>query len=83
MTADTRGIVNADSFAKMKRGVRIVNCARGGLIVEEDLTFQGYTADGLAGIATRRNGEEVRWNARTARPVLDDTADAAPHRRAI
>lgn len=33
----TVGIINKDSIAKMKDGVRIINCARGGLIVEEDL----------------------------------------------
>ncbi|MBT3532775.1 MAG: phosphoglycerate dehydrogenase, partial [Rhodospirillaceae bacterium] len=33
----TRGIINTDSIAKMKPGVRIINCARGGLVVEEDL----------------------------------------------
>ena len=33
----TRGIINADSIAKMKPGVRIINCARGGLLVEEDV----------------------------------------------
>ena len=33
----TRGIINAENIAKMKTGVRIVNCARGGLLVEEDL----------------------------------------------
>lgn len=37
MTDKTRGIVNADAFAKMKKGVRILNVARGGLIVEADL----------------------------------------------
>ena len=37
MTDKTRGIINADTIAKMKDGVRIVNCARGGLIVEKDL----------------------------------------------
>ncbi len=37
MTDSTRGIINAAAFAKMKDGVRIVNCARGGLIVEADL----------------------------------------------
>jgi D-3-phosphoglycerate dehydrogenase len=37
MTDATRGIINADTFAKMKDGVRIINCARGGLIVETDL----------------------------------------------
>ena len=37
MTDKTRGIVNKQAFEKMKDGVRIVNCARGGLIVEKDL----------------------------------------------
>jgi D-3-phosphoglycerate dehydrogenase len=37
MTDKTRGIINAEAIAKMKKGVRIVNCARGGLVVEEDL----------------------------------------------
>src|SRR5690606_7326434 len=37
MTDKTKGIINADAIAKMKDGVRIVNCARGGLIVEPDL----------------------------------------------
>ncbi|TWH28611.1 MULTISPECIES: phosphoglycerate dehydrogenase [unclassified Aminobacter] len=37
MTDKTRGIINKDAFAKMKDGVRIINCARGGLVVEADL----------------------------------------------
>jgi len=37
LTDTTRGILNAEAFAKMKDGVRIVNCARGGLIDEEAL----------------------------------------------
>lgn len=37
ITDGTRNIINADNIAKMKDGVRIINCARGGLIVEEDL----------------------------------------------
>jgi D-3-phosphoglycerate dehydrogenase len=36
-TPETRGWLNAEAFAKMKDGVRIVNCARGELIVDEDL----------------------------------------------
>jgi D-3-phosphoglycerate dehydrogenase len=37
MTDKTRGIINAAAIARMKDGVRIINCARGGLIVEADL----------------------------------------------
>ncbi len=33
----TAGLINKDTIAKMKAGVRIVNCARGGIIVEADL----------------------------------------------
>ncbi len=37
LTDATRGIIDKHAIAKTKRGVRLVNCARGGLIVEEDL----------------------------------------------
>jgi len=37
LTDATRDIINARAIKKMKKGVRIINCARGGLIVEEDL----------------------------------------------
>lgn len=36
-TEETEHMINADSLAKMKKGVRIVNCARGGLIDEPAL----------------------------------------------
>ncbi|MBZ0164216.1 MAG: phosphoglycerate dehydrogenase, partial [Notoacmeibacter sp.] len=37
MTDKTRNIINKQTIATMKNGVRIINCARGGLIVEADL----------------------------------------------
>ena len=37
LTAETRHILNAARLAKTKRGVRIINCARGGLIDEAAL----------------------------------------------
>lgn len=33
----TKGLINKDAFRKMKEGVRIVNAARGGIVVEADL----------------------------------------------
>ncbi len=37
MTDETKGMINAAAFAKMKKGVRFLNCARGGIIKEADL----------------------------------------------
>src|SRR6267142_4746869 len=37
LTAETRGIVGREAFTKMKKGVRIINCARGGLVDEKAL----------------------------------------------
>jgi len=37
LTPDTRNLINAETLAKCKTGVHIVNCARGGIINEEDL----------------------------------------------
>ena len=37
LTDATRHLLNKDTLAKTKKGVRIINCARGGLIVEADL----------------------------------------------
>ncbi|MGC2297735.1 MAG: hydroxyacid dehydrogenase, partial [Acidobacteriaceae bacterium] len=37
LTPQTAGIINTATLATMKKGVRIINCARGELIVENDL----------------------------------------------
>ncbi len=37
LTDKTRNIIDAKAIAKMKKGVRIINCARGGLVVEAEL----------------------------------------------
>ncbi|HUB95326.1 MAG TPA: phosphoglycerate dehydrogenase [Stellaceae bacterium] len=37
LTDATRDIIDAKALAKTRPGVRIINCARGGLVVEEDL----------------------------------------------
>ncbi|HLS65639.1 MAG TPA: phosphoglycerate dehydrogenase [Pseudogracilibacillus sp.] len=47
---ETRHIINKDAFAKMKDGVRIVNCARGGIINEDDL-YDAIVSGKVAGAA--------------------------------
>jgi D-3-phosphoglycerate dehydrogenase len=37
LTEATKDLIDAGTFAKMKPGVRLINCARGGLVVENDL----------------------------------------------
>jgi len=37
LTNETKNMINAASIAKMKKGVRIINCARGGIVNEADL----------------------------------------------
>src|SRR6185369_8517179 len=50
LTPETRGLVNAAALAKTKKGVRIVNCARGG-IVDEQALADAITSGHVAGAA--------------------------------
>ena len=50
LTAQTEGLINATSIAIMKPGVRIVNCARGELIVDAALA-EGLKSGKVAGAA--------------------------------
>jgi D-3-phosphoglycerate dehydrogenase len=50
LTDDTRGLVNAHAFAMMKPGVRIINCARGG-IVDENALLEALKSGKAAGAA--------------------------------
>ncbi len=50
LTDDTRGLVGAAAFAKMKKGVRIINCARGG-IVDEAALAEALGSGKVAGAA--------------------------------
>jgi D-3-phosphoglycerate dehydrogenase / 2-oxoglutarate reductase len=50
LTPETRGLVNRDTIARMKRGVRIVNCARGG-IVDEAALADAIREGRVAGVA--------------------------------
>lgn len=50
MTEETRNMINAQAIAKMKKGVRIINCARGGLI-DEAAGLAALKAGQIAGFA--------------------------------
>ena len=47
---ETRGIINDDYFAKTKQGVRIINCARGG-IIDEAALVRALNSGQVAGAA--------------------------------
>ena len=50
LNAETRGLVGPEAFGKMKAGVRIINCARGG-IVDEDALAAAIQSRQVAGAA--------------------------------
>jgi len=50
LTKETRYIISTKEFAKMKNGVRLINCARGGIIDEKAL-FEAITSGKVAGAA--------------------------------
>ncbi len=47
---ETRNLINKEKFAMMKTGVRIINCARGGIINEDDL-YDAIVEGKVAGAA--------------------------------
>jgi D-3-phosphoglycerate dehydrogenase / 2-oxoglutarate reductase len=76
LTGETRGIVGTAAFAMMKKGVRILNCARGG-IVDEAALYEALKSGKVAGAAL-----DVFVDEPPARdhPLLTlDTVIATPH----
>ena len=49
-TKDSAGMIGKDQFGKMKNGVRIINCARGG-IIDEAALYEALTSGKVAGAA--------------------------------
>jgi D-3-phosphoglycerate dehydrogenase len=50
MTAETKNLINAKTISTMKNGVRIINCARGGIVNEQDL-YDALKSGKVAGAA--------------------------------
>jgi D-3-phosphoglycerate dehydrogenase len=49
-TDETSNMINRESIAKMKKGAMVVNCARGGIVNEDDL-YQALASGHLGGAA--------------------------------
>jgi D-3-phosphoglycerate dehydrogenase len=57
LTPETKGLFGAATFAKMKKGAYLINCARGG-IVDEGAVLEALNAGQLAGAALDVFGKE-------------------------
>jgi D-3-phosphoglycerate dehydrogenase len=75
LTAETKNLINRETLAIMKPGVRIINCARGGIVSEKDL--YGALVEGkVGGAALDVFEKEPPEN----NPLLTlDTVIATPH----
>jgi D-3-phosphoglycerate dehydrogenase len=56
-TPETHNLIGAAQFAKMKTGVRIINCARGG-VIDEDALYEALVSGKVAGAALDVYAEE-------------------------
>jgi D-3-phosphoglycerate dehydrogenase len=75
LTKDTRRLIGAAELARMKDGVRLVNCARGG-IVDEAALAAALESGKVAGAALDVFEQEPPWGS----PLLDqDAAVLTPH----
>ncbi len=50
LTPETKGMVNGEFFEKMKDGAVLINCARGGIVNEDDL-YEALKSGKLSGAA--------------------------------
>lgn len=90
MTKETRGLINRRAFAKMKTGVRIINCARGGIVDEKDLAdalqsgkVAGAALDVYVDEPPSPNHPLVKMEQVITTPHLGASTDEAQHNVAI
>jgi len=74
-TKESTNMISTEQFAKMKDGVRIINCARGG-IVDEAALYEALTSGKVAGAALDVFAEEPPTDWKLAK--LDNVI-ASPH----
>src|SRR5688572_31950982 len=79
LTDETRNLVNSATIARMKDGVRLVNCARGGIVKEDDL-LAGLKSGKVAGAAL----DVFETEPNTATPLLtQENFIATPDRKSV
>lgn len=78
LTDDTEGMVGARELALMKRGVRIVNCARGGIVHEGDL-LAALDSGHVAGAAIDVWSEEPPASETLKRLIQHPRVVVTPH----
>lgn len=75
LTKETRGLIGSRELAGMKDGVRLVNCARGG-VVDEGALAEAIASGKVAGAALDVFEQEPPWGS----PLLDlDPVVVTPH----
>lgn len=78
LTDETKGMIGAAEIAKMKTGVRLINCARGG-IYDEQALLDGLIAGQIAGAAIDVYSEEPPKSEVLKRLLALDNVVATPH----
>lgn len=75
---ETQGFLNHDRFAKMKRGIQVINCARGELI-DEPALFEALDQGIVAGAALDVFSEEPPRNEILMRIIQHPRVILTPH----
>lgn len=78
LTDETKGMIGAAEIAKMKTGVRLINCARGGIYAEQAL-LDGLRSGKIAGAAIDVYSEEPPRSEVLKRLLALDNVVATPH----
>ena len=78
LTDETRGMIGAAEITRMKNGVRLINCARGG-IIDEQAMYDGLVSGKVAGAALDVYSSEPPRAPILQRLLAHDNVVATPH----
>lgn len=78
LTEETRGMIGAKEIARMKDGVKLINCARGG-IYDEKALLEGLVSKKIAGLALDVYSSEPPKSDILKQLLARDDVVATPH----